>query len=101
MYFSNLVYALQPIGNFKSNLLKKRVKKNTNTILFRIRSCSDASHLNLVGKPLRKAELHMQSPLLEQLPLLPVSRKSKSTAKSLLRIVFCFLCSILFFKIVG
>ncbi|CAG9533303.1 unnamed protein product [Cercopithifilaria johnstoni] len=44
----------------------------------RIRSCSDASHLKFVAKPLRKTESHTQSPLLEQLPLQPVSRKSES-----------------------
>ncbi|VDN93928.1 unnamed protein product [Brugia pahangi] len=48
----------------------------------RIRSCSDASHLNIVAKPIRKAESHVQSPLLEHLSQQAVVRKSKSSANS-------------------
>uniref|UniRef100_A0A1I7VHB3 Non-specific serine/threonine protein kinase n=1 Tax=Loa loa TaxID=7209 RepID=A0A1I7VHB3_LOALO len=51
----------------------------------RMRFYSDASQLNLVAKPFRKAESHIQPPLLEQSPQ-PVSRKSKSTTK------FCDIC---------
>uniref|UniRef100_A0A915Q6J3 Protein SZT2 n=1 Tax=Setaria digitata TaxID=48799 RepID=A0A915Q6J3_9BILA len=48
----------------------------------RIRSRSDASHSNVIAKALRKAESHVQSPILEQLPQHLASHKSKSTGKT-------------------
>uniref|UniRef100_A0A158Q8J8 Gamma-tubulin complex component n=1 Tax=Elaeophora elaphi TaxID=1147741 RepID=A0A158Q8J8_9BILA len=48
----------------------------------RIRSCSDAAHLDFAAKPLRKTESHIQPPPLEQLPLQAVSRKSLCSSTS-------------------